>query len=936
MSDLQNHLLLADQDDFAVNTELFSKEFIRSFNQPCIIPDRSVNSDYDFLFQGADPNSSEEIRTIHGKIHVIESHPAFLRKVTDFEFLNQLSTTQIATFWKANDLRTGKSCVIKEFHSYAPSYLYLREIFSLAQAQNRFTVNFVGFTVTSPCSIIIESIQLGKRLSDLIGQTKISGTRLTIISLCLAYAMKELHRNGVILRDLNPNNIIIDKDVLPKILNFSLSRLESTRMSSGIGTVNYMAPEMFVSETYTNKVDVYSFGMLLYELSQKKRPFCNNTDPEIYKLVTRDKYRPSFQKKINKPLKKLIENCWSHHEEERPTFQEIFDLFAYGHVLFNNANDAIVKEFAQQLLIEKRNSIPKTMCNAFQAIDELKASLNTVNSNSIIIPNQSTIKLFERPIIRDSTQPHYNSSDFNYLNQINLSSQQILSNPINQSNYSNQNQQQMAFTDTLIDTSSLQNNTFGSKEMLLSFASTVPRVGGPHTNQFIENLIKMAESDNRYYEIYHTVHIFSLLQFTDLSITFNCFQLLFLMFTRLPSSIDQSYHLIVGYYLTQYPQHAIILFQQFALGIEKVKDPMNTLNFFISSAIKFLNIPEGVYFIRIIRYLLVRYPTFKDMSINTLRPILCSFIQSNQSHVVAEALKIVCELWDSKFVLPFNSMNNQIVGEDNCNLAISALLRVSHYPTEITKPKKSASNDAINLIDFNSNESKTSKSNIEKFIKNILKRALKNSKAFEIILKFIHEDEAHARIVMNEGTWRILPKTSFFHQLLIFLSFLKYDRLCVELTKTSDGANILKKLIQTKELNYILTVNDLFKKLDVDAIFLKNLSESGFLITYASIAKDSNNDSILNAFLGFFNFIIQKGYSADYQRLVLLPISLLNRKNEQSRISIRIISHLSKYPQMAQKLKTTELIQYFTSLMKLKEMRNIVVYFLTNIDKVKT
>lgn len=91
-----------------------------------------------------------------------------------------------------------------------------------------------------------------------------------------------------------------------------------------------MAPEIIESSKYDTKVDVYSFGILMYEVITDLTAY-----PELEKgklsefkfksKVINDNYRPKFTTPLKKSLKTLIERCWSANPSDRPSFNEIFE-----------------------------------------------------------------------------------------------------------------------------------------------------------------------------------------------------------------------------------------------------------------------------------------------------------------------------------------------------------------------------------------------------------------------------------------------------------------------------------------------------------------------------------------------------------------------------------------------------------------------------------
>lgn len=151
----------------------------------------------------------------------------------------------------------------------------------------------------------------------------------------LAYCHGRALTNGMILhRDLKPDNIGFTLDGTLKIMDFGLARVmdnatpfsEETYMMSGeTGSLRYMSPEVAESKPYNHKADVFSFGILLWELLSYKKPFDGLNRDSFYERVVHGGGRPPIHKKWPKELSNLMIDCWSVDIEARPNFQQIVD-----------------------------------------------------------------------------------------------------------------------------------------------------------------------------------------------------------------------------------------------------------------------------------------------------------------------------------------------------------------------------------------------------------------------------------------------------------------------------------------------------------------------------------------------------------------------------------------------------------------------------------
>eukprot|EP00339_Tiarina_fusa_P013191 CAMPEP_0117025562 /NCGR_PEP_ID=MMETSP0472-20121206/18872_1 /TAXON_ID=693140 ORGANISM="Tiarina fusus, Strain LIS" /NCGR_SAMPLE_ID=MMETSP0472 /ASSEMBLY_ACC=CAM_ASM_000603 /LENGTH=707 /DNA_ID=CAMNT_0004732315 /DNA_START=172 /DNA_END=2295 /DNA_ORIENTATION=+ len=138
----------------------------------------------------------------------------------------------------------------------------------------------------------------------------------------------------VLHRDLKPDNIGFTLNGTVKILDFGLAKLlenadpksnEVYAMSGETGSLRYMAPEVADALPYNNRADVYSFGVILWELNAGKKPFAGLNRELFYERVVHSGERPPLNKKWPQELCKLITDCWSPEIENRPAFAEIVE-----------------------------------------------------------------------------------------------------------------------------------------------------------------------------------------------------------------------------------------------------------------------------------------------------------------------------------------------------------------------------------------------------------------------------------------------------------------------------------------------------------------------------------------------------------------------------------------------------------------------------------
>uniref|UniRef100_M4BAK4 Protein kinase domain-containing protein n=1 Tax=Hyaloperonospora arabidopsidis (strain Emoy2) TaxID=559515 RepID=M4BAK4_HYAAE len=130
-------------------------------------------------------------------------------------------------------------------------------------------------------------------------------------------------------RDLKSGNVLIDSHGTAKISDFGLSCVleigSSSNLTAETGTYRWMAPEVIRHEPYSTKADVYSFGIVLWELLARDQPFRGLTPIQAAFAVARQHMRPALPRQTPVMIGELIEHCWHHDPARRPDFDSILE-----------------------------------------------------------------------------------------------------------------------------------------------------------------------------------------------------------------------------------------------------------------------------------------------------------------------------------------------------------------------------------------------------------------------------------------------------------------------------------------------------------------------------------------------------------------------------------------------------------------------------------
>ncbi|OHT00750.1 hypothetical protein TRFO_32426 [Tritrichomonas foetus] len=291
---------------------------------------------------------------------------------------------------KAKDSETGQFVAIKKVSTdhleKLDLFLFRREIEIMSNIHNTFIIDFVGFTTKNPFCIVMDLAPNGTLFSHLHkgpASPWLTNTRRTIMAMGIAYGMAHMHRNKIIHRDLKSTNILIDENYYPKICDFGIAKFDNNIKSNRtpVGTPQWMAPEMLNNSPYNNKIDIYSYAMILYELITNQVPFFGVPPLDIYRHVVQKRARPLLPPTTPLPLKELVINCWREDPMKRPTFDQIFKLFATHKVEFGRTDRNEIDSFLEYIKKNNPNDFPfDEVINSKPA----SANINMINKSEDI------------------------------------------------------------------------------------------------------------------------------------------------------------------------------------------------------------------------------------------------------------------------------------------------------------------------------------------------------------------------------------------------------------------------------------------------------------------------------------------------------------------------------------------------------------------------
>ncbi|KAL0351701.1 UNVERIFIED_CONTAM: Serine/threonine-protein kinase STY46 [Sesamum calycinum] len=210
---------------------------------------------------------------------------------------------------------------------------FAQEVYILRKVRHKNVVQFIGACTRPPLLCIVTEFMSGGSVYDFLHKQKgfFKLPAILKVAIDVSKGMSYLHQNNIIHRDLKAANLLMDENEVVKIADFGVARvqLQSGIMTAETGTYRWMAPEVIEHKPYNHKADVFSFGIVLWELLTGKLPYAHLTPLQAAVGVVQKGLRPAIPRNTHPFLVELLEKCWQQDPSLRPEFSEILEILQY-------------------------------------------------------------------------------------------------------------------------------------------------------------------------------------------------------------------------------------------------------------------------------------------------------------------------------------------------------------------------------------------------------------------------------------------------------------------------------------------------------------------------------------------------------------------------------------------------------------------------------
>lgn len=207
---------------------------------------------------------------------------------------------------------------------------FAQEVYIMRKVRHKNVVQFIGACTRSPNLCIVTEFMSGGSVYDYLHKKKgvFKLPALLKVAIDVSKGMSYLHQNNIIHRDLKAANLLLDENEVVKVADFGVARVKAQTgvMTAETGTYRWMAPEVIEHKPYDHKADVFSFGILVWELLTGKIPYEYLTPLQAAIGVVQKGLRPTIPKHTHPKLAELLERCWQQDPTLRPDFGEILGI----------------------------------------------------------------------------------------------------------------------------------------------------------------------------------------------------------------------------------------------------------------------------------------------------------------------------------------------------------------------------------------------------------------------------------------------------------------------------------------------------------------------------------------------------------------------------------------------------------------------------------
>lgn len=312
------------------------------------------------------------------------------RTIKDYEIKQLIATGGMAAIYRSIQTSTGKTVAIKILHGHLAQdkdfiTRFEREARAAAALKHENIIDIIDYGHAEGVYYIAMEFVEGKSLKELINAVKFTPSE---IALAIVYeicrGLEHAHQKGVVHRDIKPANILIAKDGSVKITDFGLAQAQDltsiTVTGALVGTPAYMSPEQAAGRKIDTRSDLFSLGVVIYEMITGTKPFQGESySSVIHAILTAPAPRPlDANPTMDEEVSRLIEKSLKKDPEQR--YQNITQISDDIHAYFRTQNVEVPNKEISAFINEPERISTNWINNAKDK--HLKRAVHFMNSGT--------------------------------------------------------------------------------------------------------------------------------------------------------------------------------------------------------------------------------------------------------------------------------------------------------------------------------------------------------------------------------------------------------------------------------------------------------------------------------------------------------------------------------------------------------------------------
>jgi serine/threonine protein kinase/tetratricopeptide (TPR) repeat protein len=259
------------------------------------------------------------------------------KTISHYKILEKLGEGGMGVVYKAQDIKLDRLVALKFLPPHLTSESEEKERF-IHEAKAASALNHTNITTIYEIDefegqmfIVMEYVE-GSTLKQTIEKETLSIKKVLDIGIQICEGLALAHEKGIVHRDIKSDNIMLTPRGQVKIMDFGLAKLKGatklTKTRSTLGTLAYMSPEQAQGEEVDPRSDIFSFGVVLYELLTGKLPFAGEHQAAVIYSIINEEPQPvaRYNNKVSPDLERMITKALTKDKDER--YQHIDDLLA--------------------------------------------------------------------------------------------------------------------------------------------------------------------------------------------------------------------------------------------------------------------------------------------------------------------------------------------------------------------------------------------------------------------------------------------------------------------------------------------------------------------------------------------------------------------------------------------------------------------------------